>query len=169
MRLSKPQGCSHLLVIVSSLQTKTPYVLLLCNGWQQRGSLPKWPLKWKCTWRKDVSPKSSMQKKMTPTDMHWPSLKVCRDHGVDGSTVRRWVLRFSSGNSNMRDKPHSRWPLTAVAPWNEEYLNQLICMNQQITTRELCKELNNGFNASEKAMTVLGYHKVCSKWVHQCS
>ena len=119
-----------------------------------RGSQTKWRLTWKCVWAKV---------KMVPIDIHRCLLNV------DVSTVRQRVVCFSSGNRNVKDEPHYRQPCTAVAPWNEEYLNQLICMNQQITTRELCKELNNGFNASEKAMTVLGYHKVCSKWVHQCS
>jgi len=39
------------------------YILLLCNGWQQRGSLT-----WKCTWSKDMSCNFSLWKKS-----HWHS------------------------------------------------------------------------------------------------
>ena len=34
--------------------------------WQQRGTLTKWCLTWKCTWNKGVSLNSSMQKKWHP-------------------------------------------------------------------------------------------------------
>jgi len=35
----------------------------------------------------------------------------------------------------------------------------------QITTRELCPELNIIFNALETIMASLEYHKLCAKWV----
>ena len=42
------------------------YILLLCNRWQQRGGLTKWPLIWKGRRSKGVSLSSSMQKKWHP-------------------------------------------------------------------------------------------------------
>lgn len=44
----------------------------------------------------------------------------------------------------MKDKPR-----TAVTIQNEKYLDQLAHVNQKITTRELCMELNNNLSASE--------------------
>ena len=41
-----------------------------------------------------------MQKKMAPIDIHQHSLNVYGDQTVDVSTVRQWVVHFSSGNSN---------------------------------------------------------------------
>ena len=38
-------------------------ILLLCDSWQQRGSLTQWRLIWKCIGSKRVSLNSSMQKK----------------------------------------------------------------------------------------------------------
>jgi len=38
-------------------------------------------------------------------------------------------------------------------------------MNWRITTRELCTELNIGFNALETMVTTFEYCKVCTKWV----
>jgi len=46
-------------------------------------------------------------------------------------------------------------------PHNEEHLDQLICANQQIMTRELCTELNIGFNALEMIVATLGK---CRMW-----
>ena len=43
-----------------------PYILLLCDRWQQRGSLTEWHLKWECIWSKGESLNSSMWKKKWP-------------------------------------------------------------------------------------------------------
>jgi len=51
----------------------------------------------------------------------------------------------------------------AVTPQNEQDLNQPDHMNQQITTRELCKELNIGLNTLEMMMATLAYHEVCTR------
>ena len=45
-----------------------------------------------------------------PTDIHQCLLNIYGDQTVDVSTLRRWVVRFSSGDSNMKDKPRSRRP-----------------------------------------------------------
>jgi len=75
-----------------------PYLLLLCDRWQQRDSLTKWCLTWKCAWSRGVSLNSSMWKNGT----HWHSstlAKVSGDQTVDMSSVKRWVVHFSSGES----------------------------------------------------------------------
>ena len=70
-------------------------------------------------------------------------------------------MRFSSGDSNMKDKPHSGWACTAITPQKEECLKQLIHANQWIMTRELCMELNISFNELEMMVATLKYSKVC--------
>jgi len=42
-------------------------------------------------------------------DIHWHLLNVYGNQGVDVSTVRQWMVFFSSDDSNMQDKPCSRW------------------------------------------------------------
>ena len=69
------------------------------------------------------------ERKMAPIDIHQHVLKAYREQRVNVSTVRCWVVHFNSGNSDMKDKPCSGWPHTAVTPLNEECLNQLIYMN----------------------------------------
>jgi len=67
--------------------------------------------------------------KIALSDIHRHLLNVYRDQTVDVSTVRQWVARFSSGDSDVKDKPHSGRPYTPVTPRNEERLDQLICAN----------------------------------------
>jgi hypothetical protein len=85
-------------------------------------------------------------KKNALSDIHRRLLKVYGDQTVDVSTVRRWVARFSSDDSDVKDKPRSGRPCTAVTPRNEERLDHLIHANRRIRTGELCTELNIGFS-----------------------
>ena len=112
------------------------YILLLCDRWQQRGSLTNWHLTWKCMWNKGegVSLNSPMWKKMALIDIDLHKLNIYGDQTVDVNSVRWWVVHFSGGNSKVKDKPRSIWPCTAVTPWNEDGLDQLICANCWIMT-----------------------------------
>jgi len=47
---------------------------------------------------------------IAPIDIHWCFLNICRVQKVDVSTVEWWVVCFSSGDCNVKDKLHSRWP-----------------------------------------------------------
>jgi len=105
--------------------------------------------------------------KIAPSDIHHRLLSVYGDQTVDVNTVRQWVVCFSSGDRDMKDKPCSGRPCTAVTPRNEEHLDHLICENQRIMTRELCMELNIGFSALETMVATLEYCKVCARWVPQ--
>lgn len=85
-------------------------MLLLYDRRQQRGSVTTWHLTWKCVWRKGVSLNFSKGKKMAPIDIHWCLLNIYGDQTVGISTERWRVMHFSSNDSDMKDKPHSRWP-----------------------------------------------------------
>jgi len=54
--------------------------------------------------------------KIAPIDIHWHLMNVYRDQTVNVSTVRQWVLYFNSGDSDMKYKPHSGQPCTALTP-----------------------------------------------------
>ena len=101
--------------------------------------------------------------KIAPNEIHRCLLNVNGDQTMDVSRVRRWVARFSSGDSDMRDKPRSGRPCTVVTPRNEERLDQLIRPNPRITTRELCTELNIGCNALEAMVA-----KFAAGGSHEC-
>ena len=51
---------------------------------------------------------------VAPTDIHQHLLNVDGVQTVDVSRVKWWVVHFSSGNSDKRDKTHSEQPFTAV-------------------------------------------------------
>ena len=104
-------------------------ILFLCDRWQQGGSLTKWCLTWKCIWIKRGGTELLHAEKMALIDIHWWSLSVYGDQTVDVSTVRWWVVHFSSAVCNVKNKMHSRQPCTAVTQWNQECLYQLISMN----------------------------------------
>jgi len=74
---------------------------------------------------------------------------------MKSNKVTLWVVCFSRGNSNTKDKPHSGWPCTADLAQHEEHLIQLICLNWQITTRGLFTELNFGLNVLEMVVAKL--------------
>jgi len=87
--------------------------------------------------------------KMVRTGIHWCLLNIYGDQIVDVSTVRQWAVHFSSGKSDMKDKPCSRQPRSVVTPQNEVHFSLLVHMHRWIPTRELHMELNISFTALE--------------------
>ena len=85
----------------------------------------KWHLLFKCLWSKDTSLNSSMWENMAPIDIHWHVLNVYRDQTVDVSTVRQWMVCFSSGDSSVKDKPRSRWPYRFLQVWHTDSYSSL--------------------------------------------
>ena len=79
------------------------------------------------------------EKKNAPNDIHRRLLNVYGDQTVDVSTMRRWVARFSNGDSDVKDMPRSGRPCIAVTPRNEERLDQHNRANRRITTGGLVR------------------------------
>ena len=74
-------------------------VLLPCDRWQQRGSLTKWRLTWKCIWSKGVELNSSLRKKwhlLTFSDACWMCMETKQwmwaQWGV-GDAFQQWRQR----------------------------------------------------------------------------
>jgi len=74
---------------------------------------------------KGMSLNSSTKKKIAPIDIHWHLLNIHGDQTVDVSTVRQWVVHFTSSNCDMKDKSHSGQPCTAVTPLKEGCFDNL--------------------------------------------
>ena len=47
--------------------------------------------------------------RIAPTDIHQCLLNIYEDQRVDGSSVRQWVVHFSSGNCNSAPQPRGSW------------------------------------------------------------
>jgi hypothetical protein len=73
---------------------------------------------------------SSMRERISPVDIHGRLLNIYGDQTVDVRTVRRWVVRFSRGGSDVRDRPRWGRPCTAASSRNEVRLDQLIRSNR---------------------------------------
>ena len=71
-------------------------ILFPCNRWQQRSSLTKWHLTWKCIWSKGVSLNSCMRKKWHSLTFTDSLLNIFEDHTVDVRMVKWWVVQFSN-------------------------------------------------------------------------
>jgi len=76
------------------------YMLLLCDRWQQRGTVWQHGV-WHGSMEETKVSKwiPPGRKKMAPVDIHWCLLNISGDQTVDVSTVRRWMMHFSSGDS----------------------------------------------------------------------
>ena len=81
----------------------------------------------KSVWRKGVTEFLNLET-VAPIDIHWHLLNVYGDQSVNVSTVRQQVVHFSSDDSDVKEKPHSEWPCTALAPQKKECLDHHICV-----------------------------------------
>jgi hypothetical protein len=73
------------------------------------------------------------------------------------------MVHFSGDDSDVRDRPSSRWSCTAVNSGNEEHLKKLIHANRWTVIMKLCTELSVGFSALETILATLECHKVCAR------
>ena len=112
----------------------------------------RWRRTWKYAWSKAVSLNSSTWKKMTHTDIH-RLLNIYGDQTVDVSTVRQWVVHFSSGNSDSGSLPlvktfmNTAWwlfqHLIAVA---NAYLMVVTVLKNSILSLRMCS-IKSGYCA----------------------
>jgi transposase len=81
------------------------------------------------------------------------------------SRVRRWVKHFKDGNTDIADQPSCGRQRTAATESNKQKVDKLIRQDRRITVIEIAAQLGVGYHAVQKMMEILGYRKVCSRWV----
>jgi len=109
------------MAVETELSQQYSVILLICDRWQQRGSLTGW----KCTWSKSVLLSSSIWKKLHPftyTDACWPFIETSQcmwaqwggEWCVSAVTVDHflwykhlWV--WHAGSCSLLVKMHSYW------------------------------------------------------------
>jgi len=64
--------------------------------------------------------------KMECTDIHHHLLNISGDQTVDVSTVMQRVMSFSSGDSDVKDKPCSGWPCKFLQAWHAGSCSSLV-------------------------------------------
>ena len=61
-----------------------------------------------CHWIPPWGERKKTTTKKTPLDIHQCLLNTDEGQPMDASTVKWWVVHFSSGNNNVKDKSYSR-------------------------------------------------------------
>lgn len=100
-----------------------------------------------------------------PKEIHMRLKKVYGDAVMDISNVRRWVKKFSNGETEIADKPRSGRPTTSITDANRERAEELIRGDRRITVQSVADALNISYGSAQGIIADLGYHKVCAKWV----
>ena len=80
------------------------YILSLCNRWQHRES-EKMASNMEVCMNQSCVTEFLHAEKMAAIDIHSCLLNVYGNQTVDMSTVRQWVMCFSSGDSDAKDMP----------------------------------------------------------------
>ena len=96
--------------------TISHYMLSPCDRWQQKSSLTKWHLTWKCRWSKGVSLNSSMRKKWHPLTFIsgcWRPKRGCEHTEAAGNALQQlqelqWIISTGADfhEHGMQDSAH---------------------------------------------------------------
>jgi transposase len=81
------------------------------------------------------------------------------------SSVRRWVKHSKDGNTDIADQPRCDRPRTVATESSKQKVDEPIRQDRRITAREIAAQLGVGYFAVREMMEILGYQKVCSRWV----
>jgi transposase len=90
---------------------------------------------------------------------------VYGDACMGASSVRTWVKHSKDGNTDIADQLRCGRPRTAATERNKQKVDELIRQDRRITAREIAAQLGVGHHAVQEMMEILGYQKVCSRWV----
>ena len=80
-------------------------------------------------------------------------------------SVRRWIVDFKRGRSDITNKLRSGRPSSAVTEANKQHVDELIRSNRRITMRDIIDVIGIGHGAVHNIITDLGYSKICARWV----
>jgi len=95
--------------------------------------------------------------------IHWHLLNVSGAQTVGASTVRQGVVHFNHDHSDVNYKPRSGRPLRSCHTMTQRALQSAISASQWIMTRELCMELNIGFNIGNDGGNVGISQQLCQE------
>ena len=98
----------------------------------------------------------------TPVNMHKRMEKMYGASCIDINTVKRWVVQFNQGERELRDRPRSGRPATAVTEENKERVDALIKDDRRIRRQQLCDIVGIGHSGMDVTIEGLGYRKICA-------
>jgi len=99
-------------------------------------------------------------------DIYERMLKVYKDSSPSISTVERWASKFKRGRMSLEDDLRPGRPKTAATPEIVKKIMDIVLENCRVTERDLVEAVGISLWSVNNILTkVLGYRKVCAKWV----
>jgi len=105
---------------------------------------------------------------VTPAEIHRRLQAVYGENTVKGTTVNRWAIKFREcepGHANIVDQPRSGKPVSVTDDKHQKQVDELIKHDRRITQKQIAGRLGMSKERVGYIIGLLGYTKVCSRWV----
>jgi len=105
---------------------------------------------------------------VTPAEIHRRLQAVYGENTVNRSTVNRWAIKFREcepGGANIVDQPRSGRPVSVTDDKHQKQVDELINHDRRITQKQMAGRLGMSKERVGYIIGVLGYTKVCCRWV----
>ena len=105
---------------------------------------------------------------VTPAEIHRCLQAVNGENTVNRTTVNRWAVKFREcepGRANIFDQPRSGRPVSVTDDKHQKQVDELIKHDHCITQKQIAGRLGMSKERVGYIIGLLGYTKVCSRWV----
>jgi len=104
----------------------------------------------------------------TPAEIHRRLQAVYGENTVNRTTVNRWAIKFREcepGRANTVDQPRNGRPVSVTDDKHQKQVDELIRHDRRITQKQIAGRLGMSKERVGYIIGLLGYTKVCSRWV----
>ena len=105
---------------------------------------------------------------VTPVEIHHRLQAVYGENTVHRTTVNRWAIKFCECEpvcANIVDQPRSGRPVSVTDDKHQKQVDELIKHDRRITQKQIAGRLGMSKERVGYIIGLLGYTKVCSRWV----
>jgi len=103
-----------------------------------------------------------------PAEIHRHLQAVYGENTVNRTTVNRWAIKFREcepGRANIVYQPRSGRPVSVTDDKHQKQFDELIKHDRRITQKQMAGRLGMSKERVGYIIGLLGYTKVCSRWV----
>ena len=103
-----------------------------------------------------------------PAKIHHRLQAVYGENTVNRTTVNRWAIKFHEcepGRDNIVDQPRSGRPVSITDDKHQKQVDELIKHDRRITQKQIAGRLEMSKERVGYIIGLLGYTKVCCRWV----
>ena len=105
-------------------------------------------------------------KKVAPGEIHDQLREVYGDNVISKSRVYEWCKFFNQGRLSIGDDARIGRPRTSTTDENIQKVDDMIRQDRRLKIRYIASELDiSKSTVYEIVHNLLGYHKVCARWV----